>query len=247
LVDFQTRANSYFQEAIKRVHEGALGEFAFGEASYHAGSPWERMYEILQADPNNPENRLYAWGLDRALSGDIITEQNIHTIDVMSWIMNESPIYAVGTGGHKVRTEAGNCWDHFALLFQYSNNVGITFSSRQFEGHGTVPEGIRNRMFGSKGVLETEYGGQVIIRGANFYRGGVTAGIYKEGAVNNIATFYDNITKDNFDNPTVAASVRSNLVTILGRTAAYEGRQVYWYQIIKSDERLEAKLEGLKD
>ena len=247
LVDFQTRANSYFQEAIKRVHEGALGEFAFGEASYHAGSPWERMYEILQADPNNPENRLYAWGLDRALSGDIITEQNIHTIDVMSWIMNESPIYAVGTGGHKVRTDAGNCWDHFALLFQYSNNVGITFSSRQFEGHGTVPEGIRNRMFGSKGVLETEYGGQVIIRGANFYRGGVTAGIYKEGAVNNIATFYDNITKDNFDNPTVAASVRSNLVTILGRTAAYEGRQLYWYQIIKSDERLEAKLEGLKD
>ena len=38
----------------------------------------------------------------------------------------------------------------------------MTFSSRQFNGEGTRPEGIRNRMFGSEGVLETEYGGQVL-------------------------------------------------------------------------------------
>ena len=178
LVDFQTRANEYFIETINRVHNGAIGDFAFGESSYHAGSPWKGVYDILKADPNNAENRLRAWGLDRALSGDIITEQNIHTIDVMNWIMNEPPLFAVGTGGHKVRTDQGNCWDHYALTFQYMNNVGITFSSRQFEGHGSIPDGIRNRMFGSKGVLETKYGGQVIIRGEHFYRGGKTNDIY---------------------------------------------------------------------
>ncbi len=247
LVDFQTRANAFFIEAIQKVHDGAIGNFAFGEASYHAGSPWQRFYEVLQADPNNPENRLRAWGLDRALSGDIITEQNIHTIDVMNWIMNQQPIYAVGTGGHKVRTDLGNCWDHYTLLFQYPQNVGITFSSRQFEGYGTVPEGIRNRMFGSKGVLETEYGGQVLIRGENFYRGGKTEDIYKLGAESNIATFYENITSQKFDNPTVAPSVQSNMLTILGRTAAYEGRPVYWYQIVNDEERMEPKLKGLLD
>ena len=31
LVDFQTRANEFYLEALKRVHEGALGRFAFGE------------------------------------------------------------------------------------------------------------------------------------------------------------------------------------------------------------------------
>ena len=101
-------------------------------------------------------------------------------------------------------------------------------------------------MFGSKGVLETEYGGQVIIRGENFYRGGRSPGIFKEGAVVNIATFHKNITSGNFDNPTVAPSVRSNLLTILGRTAAYEGRKVNWGEIIKSDKKLEANLKGLK-
>jgi hypothetical protein len=101
-------------------------------------------------------------------------------------------------------------------------------------------------MFGTKGVLETEYGGQVIIRGENFYRGGNTGDIYKQGAVNNIATFHKSITEGTFDNLTVEPSVRSNLITILGRTAAYQGRVVRWDEIIKSTEKLDANLKGVK-
>jgi predicted dehydrogenase len=245
LVDFQTRADKFFCEALKRVREGALGQFTFGESIYHAGCPFKRMYKTWQDDPKNPETRLRAWGLDRVISGDIITEQNIHTLDVMSWIMDAEPVSAVGIGARTIRP-VGTCNDHFVLLFEYPNKVGITFSSKQFEGHGTQPEGIRNRMFGSKGVLETAYGDQVIIRGENFYRGGKSPGIYKEGAVANIKTFHQSIVEGKFDNPTVAPSVRSNLVTILGRTAAYTGRKVSWKRLLKNNEKLEANLKGLK-
>ena len=246
LADFQTRVNELYLEAVKRVHEGAIGRFAFGEATYHAGIPWRSQIKYAKEDPKNPEHRLRAWGLDRVLSGDIITEQNIHTLDVASWIMNQEPVCAYGTGGQKVR-DFGTCWDTFSVVFQYPDNVGVAFSSRQFNGHGTKPEGIRNRMFGSKGVLETAYGGQVLIRGEHFYRGGSTPTIYKQGAVNNIAAFHAAIQKGDFSNPTVAASVRSNLLTILGRTAAYEGRIVTWKELVRSDERLVAGLKGLKD
>ena len=246
LIDFQTRADPFYQEALKRVHEQkALGQFAFGQAMYHAGDPFTRMYDSWRKDPEGAENRLRAWGLDKVLSGDIITEQNIHTLDVMNWIMGEPPLWAVGTGGRKFRP-VGTCYDTFSLLFQYPNNVGITFSSRQSEGHGTQPEGIRNRMFGTEGILETEYGGQVLIRGKNFYRGGSSPGIYQEGAVANIKTFYESVTGGKFDNPTVEPSVRSNLITILGRTAAYETRMVTWDEVLKSKEKLDANLKGLK-
>ena len=246
LIDFQTRADPYYMEAMRRLHEEkALGEIGFGEAIYHAGCPFGRMYDTWRSDPENSENRLRAWGLDKILSGDIITEQNIHTLDVMNWIMGVPPLWAVGTGGRKFRP-VGTCYDTFSLLFQYPNNVGITFSSRQCEGHGTQPEGIRNRMFGTAGILETEYGGQVIIRGKNFYRGGKSPGIYQEGAVANIKTFYDSIATGQVENPTVECSVRSNLITILGRTAAYENRMVTWDELLKSKERLDANLKGLK-
>lgn len=248
LVDFQTRANAFYQEALKRVHEGALGELVFGESTYHADNPFEDKYQYLEADPNNPENRLRAWGLDRVLSGDIITEQNIHALDVQNWIMRQPPVSAVGTGGLKGRRKLGTCWDYFTVLFLYPNNLGITFSSRQFKGHGTRPGGIRNRMFGSKGVLETEYGGQVLIRGENFYRGGDTNRIYDEGAINNIATFHNDITNSNYQNLTTEPSVQSNLLTILGRTAAYERRPVTWDEMIKKAEPLlDPQLKGLSD
>ena len=245
LVDFQTRADPFYIEALKRLHNGDLGDIVFGEAIYHATCPFKRMYDSWRSDPKNPENRLRAWGLDRVISGDIITEQNIHTLDVMNWIMGEDPVSAVGVCGRTVRP-VGTCNDHFALLFEYPNKIGITFSSRQIEGHGTQPEGIRNRMFGSKGVLETEYGGQVIIRGENFYRGGKSPSIYKDGAVVNIAAFHKDILDGNYENPTVEPSVRSNLITILGRTAAYTGEKVMWAHLVKSTEKLDANLKGLK-
>jgi myo-inositol 2-dehydrogenase/D-chiro-inositol 1-dehydrogenase len=244
LVDFQTRANELFIEALRRVHDGAIGRFAFGEATYHAEDPFVAQAEHARLD--GPENRLRAWGLSRELSGDIIIEQNIHTLDVASWVMGRPPLSAYGTGGRKFR-DVGTCWDTFSVVFQYADNVGITFSSRQFNGQGTRPEGIRNRMFGSEGVLETEYGGQVLIRGKQFYRGGQTSTIYQQGAVRNIAAFYDSIQQGNYTNATVDESVRSNLVTILGRTAAYKGRVVTWDEILRSDERLVADLKGLKD
>jgi len=244
LVDFQTRVDPLFVEAVRRVHGGAIGRFAFGEATYHGDDPFEAQAD--HARSGAPEGRLRAWGLSRELSGDIITEQNIHALDVASWVMAQPPVEAYGTGGRKVR-DAGTCWDTFSITFRYADNVGIAFSSRQFKAHGTRPEGIRVRMFGSDGVLETEYGGQVLIRGREFYRGGQTPEIYLQGAVANIAAFHDAIRRSDHANPTVPESVRSNLVTILGRTAAYEGRVVTWDDLLRRNEALVADLSGLKD
>jgi myo-inositol 2-dehydrogenase/D-chiro-inositol 1-dehydrogenase len=246
LVDFQTRTHPSFITAVDKVREGGLGDLVFGEAQYHAESPWEQYYEPLAADPGNAELRLKAWGLDRALSGDMITEQDIHALDVMSWIMGPPPLSAIGCGGLKARPKVGTCWDHFVVHYQYPEKVGIQFSGRQFKGFGQT-EGIRNRMFGSKGVLETEYGGAVLIRGEAYYNGGRTSDIYESGAAANIAAFHKAIAGGDFRNPTVEPSVQSNLVTILGRKAAYENRIVTWTELVASGERLVPDLTGLKD
>lgn len=242
LIDFQSRANPFFVEAMKRVHDGALGEICFGQAFYHTG----RLG--VKGDPAGPEGRLRNWVFDKALSGDIITEQNIHTIDMMSWAMKDAPpLRATGAGGRKGRTDVGDCRDHFALVFEYPGNVGITFSSRQFHGYGDRDAIVMN-LTGSKGVLLSEYGGNVMIRGPqeSYYRGGHTGPIYEEAVVSNIATFHASIAAGKTDNPTLEPSVLSNLVTILGRTAADCGRTVTWDEMLKSTERLDGKLDGLK-
>jgi len=241
LVDFQTRSQPFYVEALKRVHEGAIGDIAFGEAYYHCN----RIN--VQAPPGSgPEARLKNWVFMKDLSGDIITEQNIHALDVMSWAMDQPPVHAVGSCARKTRVDVGDCSDCFALQYQYADCAGITFSSRQFNGHGSQPDGIVFRAFGNKGVLETKYGGQVLIRGDNFYRGGETKQIYAEGATNNVAAFYKMIEAGDVSNATTAPSVRSNLVTIMGRAAAYTGKVVTWEEILKDTARMQPDLSGLK-
>jgi predicted dehydrogenase len=238
LVDFQTRATAFYQEAVKRVQNGDIGRLVNGTAGYFCGLAFGTEL------PADVEGRLRKWGMDKVLSGDIIVEQNIHALDVCSWIADAQPLSAVGTGGRKLRKGDDVIFDHFNLVFEYPDGLAVSFASRQF---GAGPGGIDNLMFGTQGAIETHYGGAVKIHGKAPYPGGDTGNIYEDGAVANIATFCDSIKAGKVDNATVPPSVRSNLTSILGRIAAYTGNKVTWDEMIKANEKLIRNLDGAKD
>jgi predicted dehydrogenase len=242
LVDFQTRTDPLYREAVKRAQYGDIGRIVCGEATYFCGPTFDEQIKWVTEKPNDPEVRLRAWGLDRALSGDVITEQNIHALDVASWVLDAAPLHAVGTGGRRARA-VGTCWDQFAVIFTFPKDVVVSFASKQL-GHGW--DDICCRIYGTEGTLDTHYFGEVSIHGKLPFRGGKMTALYQDGAVANIATFHDSITRSDFSNPTVAASVRSNLTTILGRTAAWRGAAVTWDEIMSANEALEADLSGLR-
>jgi myo-inositol 2-dehydrogenase / D-chiro-inositol 1-dehydrogenase len=241
-VDFQTRANKLYQQAVKAVHDGEIGKIVSVEANYQAGEAWGKMDQLLRKDPKNPEARLRAWGVDRVLSGDIITEQNIHALDVASWMLDAEPIRACGTGGCK-RESAGDCWDHFAVIFYYPNELVVSFNSHQ-SGFGY--DDIMCRVYGLKGTADTHYFGNVTVNAQEFHLDGKMGNLYTEGAETNIATFHDNITKGECGNPTVPPSVRSNLTTILGRMAAYRNGEASWEEMMRAKEKFAPDLKGLK-
>jgi len=64
--------------------------------------------------------------------------------------------------------------------------------------------------------------------------------------VNNIAAFHQAITTGDYSNPTVEDSVRSNLVTLLGRAAAYRQTEVTWRDLLRENEKLTFDTSGLK-
>jgi len=243
LVDFQTRAHPSYQEAVKRVRDGQIGKIVSVDASYHCGSTFGGMDAALRKDPQNPEARLRAWGLDRVLSGDVITEQNIHALDVASWFLDADPIKAYGTGGQS-RGFLGTCWDNFAVVFYFPNNVFVSFNSKQV-GFGF--DDIQCRVFGTEGTADTHYFGDIWVRSKDdLFNGGKMGNLYTEGVQNNITTFHDSITKGDYANLTVAPSVRSTLTTILGRTAAYKNAEVTWTEMMRVNEKLHLDLKGLK-
>jgi predicted dehydrogenase len=242
LVDFQTRTDPLYREAVKRAQYGDIGRIVSGEATYFCGVTFDEQIRWVTEKPADPEVRLRAWGLDRALSGDVITEQNIHALDVASWVLDAAPLSAVGTGGRRARA-VGTCWDQFSVIFTFPRDVVLSFASKQL-GQGW--DDICCRIYGTEGTLDTHYFGEVSIRGRLPYRGGKMTTLYQDGAVANIASFHDSIVRGDFSNPTVAPSVRSNLTTILGRTAAWRGAPVTWDEMMKANEALTADLSGLR-
>ncbi len=242
LIDFQTRANAAYQEAIRKVHAGMIGKIGLAEATYHCGNTFDGANAALKQDPKNPELRLRAWGLDAILSGDVITEQNIHALDVASWILNAEPIKAYGTCAH-TRGFAGTCHDTWGVVFHYPNDVILSFNAKQF-GHGY--DDILCRVYGTEGTIDTHYAGKVTVRSRDDAFNGNSPSLYEEGAVNNIATFHKAVTSGDDSNPTVEPSVRSNLVSILGRTAAYRKQEVTWKEVLAAKEKLEFDLKTLQ-
>jgi predicted dehydrogenase len=243
LVDFQTRAHPSYQEAVRLVHAGGIGRIISGEAAYQTGDTWSGMDALIRDNPNSDEARLRAWGADRTLSGDIITEQNIHALDVASWILDAAPLRAWGAGGRTRPPLANGVWDNFSVIFDYPNDLRLTFSSKQV---GKNWDDIGCRVYGLQGVIDTHYFGVVKVLCDDAYNGGTMTNLFTDGVVNNISAFYKAITSADSSNPTVAPSVRSNLTTILGRTAAYRRADVTWDEMIRANEKWEAGLKGLK-
>jgi predicted dehydrogenase len=242
LVDFQTRAHPSYQEAVKWVRQGEIGRLVSIESNYLTSTMFATLASQLKADPSNPELRLRAWPLDRVLSGDVITEQNIHTLDVVTWFTNADPVRAYGTGG--LARGFGTCWDHFHVIFYFPDDLQASFLSKQV-GHGI--DDIMCRVYGENGYADTHYFGEVSVRSKeDAFNGGRMTNLYTDGTVSNIATFHDAITKGDYSNPTVAPSVRSNLTTILGRLAAYKKREVTWDEMLKANEKWEFKVKGLR-
>ena len=237
-VDFQTRANELYREALRRVKAGDIGKLVLGEAHY----PWAGGGR--GAPPASVEERLRSWYYVLPLSGDFIVEQSIHSLDVACWIAGADPIRARGTGGRKVRPE-GSIWDHFAVQYWFPDDLVLSFTCIQ--SIPGVRDEIRCRVFGADGVIDTDYFGNVWIRGNKPYEGGSTGNLYQTGAVTNINEFHEAVTKGDYRNGTVAESVRSNLTAVLGREAGYKGGEVTWAELMASNRKLELDLRGLKN
>ncbi|MGD0744799.1 MAG: Gfo/Idh/MocA family oxidoreductase [Verrucomicrobiota bacterium] len=242
LVDFQTRTLPDLQKIVEIVHQGGIGPIVSGEAAYQTGPVAEIADNERRADPKNPELRLRAWFTDLALSGGIITEQDIHSIDLACWLLDAAPLSAYGTGG-KFRNFVGDNWDHFSLIYQFPKNVLLTFSSKQ-AGYGY--DDIMCRIYGNTGTVDTRYYSKSTLRSTDLSLDADPKELYLSGVERNIATFHENITSRNYGNPTVAPSVHSTLATILGRMAAYRHTNVSWEQMMRHPEHLVPDLRGLK-
>lgn len=247
-VGFQCRSAPPIAAIAEKIKAGALGKIGAVMANYNAPASLEKVREGASAD----EHRLRNWLWDRALSGDILVEQNIHIVDLCNWLLGSHPLRATATGGRTILTHVGDCWDNYQVDFTYPGDVHLSFSSTQFGAYGGFDAGLK--FFGALGAATVPYSGPIQITGANAWAWqdstSTAPGSGKFAAngsfLDNLAfadrdkerTFIESITSGQSHNQ-LAAGVETALSCMLGRMAGYQKREVSWEDLLAHGETYE--------
>ncbi len=217
----------------QRIHQGAIGSVRAVYATYLTG-PVKPMPPASSrpAGMSDVEWQVGNWYNFVWLSGDGLVEQACHSIDKIAWAMNGVlPLKAVGTGGRQFPNNEGNIFDHIDVFYEFPDGVRGIMAQRQ----------IRNCYSDNSDYLTCSDGVGTIkgfsdptITGKESWRyDGPKADMYQVehdelfASIRNGKPINDGVWMAN-----------STLMAIMGRTAAYTGKEISWTEALNSQEKL---------
>jgi predicted dehydrogenase len=221
----QRRYQFDYQETIKRIHDGALGEIIYARCYWNGGEIW-----VVDRQPgwSDLEWQLRNWNYFTWLSGDHIVEQHVHNLDIMHWVIGKNPVKATALGGRQARTGKvnGHIYDHFAVEFEYPDGVRMFSQCRQINGcDGKVEEFVK----GTKGY--SNCANWIRPQSGDPWR-------FRDRDVNAYEQEHqDLIASIRAGKPLneAKAVAESTLMGIMGRESAYSGHAVEWEQALNSN------------
>lgn len=224
----QRRHMRSYNETIKRIQDGAIGELVYGRCYWNGGVIW-----VIERKPewSDMEWQLRNWNYFTWLSGDHIVEQHVHNLDIMNWVIGTHPIKALAMGGRQARPNQnyGHIYDHFAVEYEYPNGVRMFSQCRQMDH---CESKVEEAIVGLKGYSNCK--DWIRFSGGQSWR-------YRDPDVNPYQAEHANlITSIRAGTPLneAQAIAESTLTGIMGRESAYSGQSVEWEQALNSKMRL---------
>jgi myo-inositol 2-dehydrogenase/D-chiro-inositol 1-dehydrogenase len=239
-VGFHRRHKRSFQEMVKRIHEGQIGELIYTRA--FANTPL-RTGLVRKPEWSELEYQCRNWYYFSWLSADFIVDNLSHGIDISNWLHGSYPVRAHGMGGLSERSpEYGNLFDHFAIEWEYASGARLFGECDRRPGcwasvanHAVGAEGRADFIDGRElytitGKRPWELRGQ---RGENPYQ------LEHDD-------FFAAIRHD-LPYSEVEYGAKSTLTAIMGRMAAYSGKIVEWDAAMNSQLSLAPEITSMQD
>ncbi len=227
---FNMRFEPQYREAQQRIREGQIGEIK-AIYSTRMSSRLARFDGVRKENMGDLEWQLRNWHYFNWLSGDLIMEISVHSVDKIAWTMNDVPPARIVASGARHQQTIGNIWDQFDVTYEYDNGVlailKTRYQDRCFNEH-------KDLIIGTKGVCELGWG-KAQITGETKWR--YTGPKLSSHQVEHDELFAD-IRSGNLPNDGDRMA-KSTLMGIAGRMSAYTGKALTW------DEALNSKLDTM--
>jgi len=238
-VGFQRRHKKGFQEMVKRIHEGAIGDVIYTRA--FANTPL-RTGLVRNPEMKELEYQFRNWYYFSWLSGDFIVDNLVHGIDISNWVHGSYPVKAHGMGALSERSpDYGNLFDHFAIEWEYASGARLFGECDRRPGCWAA---VTNHAVGSEGKADFLDGREMYsITGKHPWqmRSERTENPYQQEH----DEFFTAIRKDLPYNE-AEYGAKSTLTAIMGRMAAYSGKIVEWDAALNSNLSLAPDIKTLE-
>jgi myo-inositol 2-dehydrogenase/D-chiro-inositol 1-dehydrogenase len=224
-VGLQRHHDAGYQETVRRVQEGAIGDLILMRCYWNSAGVWVNPRRPEQTEM---EHQMRNWYYFNWLCGDHIAEQHIHNIDVCNWVKGGPPVKAQGVGGRQVRTgvEFGEIFDHHMVEFTYADGTKLLSECRhQKNTWGSVSEhahGTKGTATFSRYSIETE---------GEKWR-------YREEVKNPYQVEHDRLfsaIRSGAEHNEAEYGATSTMTSILGRMATYSGKEVDMEKALASE------------
>jgi len=213
----QRRHSYIYQEIIRRIHDGQIGQIVSAQAYWNGGDMLGYWKWWDKGSLSDMEWQCRSWPWFTWTSGDHIVEQHVHNLDVINWALEGHPEQCMGMGGRAVRN-LGNIYDHFAVEYEYADGVRVASYCRQINGS---TDRIAERVVGTKGVADVDRG--VITGEKPFQYEGPDPDHYVQEMAELIQSIREG--KPINEGKNVAESTMN---AVMGRMSAYTGRALKW-------------------
>ena len=225
----QQRRMAQYVEVMKRVHQDQIGQIVGGQCYWNWGQQdWH--FQQRQANWSDMEWQVRCWPYFTWLSGDHITEQHVHNLDIINWAIGSHPVKCLGMGGRQARTgpEYGNIFDHFAVEYEYPGGVRIMSMCSQMKG---TTNREAERIVGTKGSTYTT-------RSLGYIEGQDPYKYDGPGGRASVRQHADHIRSIRNGEPINEGRqvAESTMTAIMGRISAYTGRELSWKWVMNESQ-----------
>jgi predicted dehydrogenase len=229
----QRRHHRAYRATYNRVSHGAIGQIVGATARWNGGQLW---YMPKKKEWSDMEAMIRDWVNWRWLSGDHIVEQHVHNLDTVLWFTGMNPTKVIGCGG-RVQRVTGDQYDHFNLQFTYPNGGIMESMCRQIDGCANE---VSEYVVGTEGYTNCnntifDLTGKVVWK---YQEEGQEPGKSKFSAYDQEHVDFVNAIRTNQPINEAENVAHATMAAIMGRTAAYTGKEVKWDEIMDSQERL---------
>ena len=238
-VGFHRRHKWSFQDMIKRIHAGEIGDLIYTRC--FANTPL-RTGLVRKPEMSELEYQLRNWYYFSWLSGDFIVDNLIHGIDISNWVHGAYPVRCHGMGALSERSpDYGNLFDHFAIEWEYPSGARMFGECDRRTGCWAA---VTNHAIGAKGrmdFLDSRNSTTSIKRDSN-------KPVIQDGNPYQVEhdDFFAAIRNDT-PYSEIDYGAKSTLTAIMGRMAAYSGKVVEWDAAFNSKLLLSPDIKTMTD